>query len=115
MNRKRWYSVIVVAIVVALAFTGISIQMARKSEKEKTLIYQLQQLRQTVQIYVQVNHQRPSSLVVALGAQYSFGHPFQWKFERSALGIPMDPFGNPFQYNSNSGWVRSATAGYENW
>jgi len=115
MNRKRWYPLISLAVVMAFVITGISIQIARKSEKEKTLIYQLQELRQVVRIYVQVHHQIPPSLPVALDAQYSFGHPFQWKFARDALGMPLDPFGNSFQYDTSTGWARSKTLGYEEW
>lgn len=115
MNRKRWYSLIGLAVAVALSITGVSIQISKKSEKEKTLIYQLQELRQAVQIYVQVHRQKPPSLAVALDARYSFGHPFQWKFARDALGMPIDPFGNPFQYDTNTGWIRSITKEYESW
>lgn len=115
VTRKKWYSVVGVGVALALAITAVAIHFARKSEKERTLIYQLQQLRYAVQIFIKVHQQKPPTLSAAIDAQYDFGHPWRWRFGRDSAGAPLDPFENPFRYDPDSGWIASQTRGYENW
>lgn len=115
MERKKVYKVVAVAVLLVLALTGVAIHFARKSEKERALIYQLQQLRVAVQIFIKVNHQKPPTLSSVIDAQYNFGHPWRWRFERDSAGTPLDPFGNPFKYDPDSGWISPQTPDYENW
>lgn len=114
MTRKKWYMVIGLAVVIAVGMTAVSIQSARKSEKEQQLIFQLKQLRSAVQIYAKIRGNKPPDLSTAMEAKYKFGQPIQWKMERDAKGNPIDPFGNRYRYGP-TGWVQSSTPGYETW
>lgn len=114
MTRKKWYMVIVTAIVLAFAITGLSIHFSRKSEKEQAMIFELRQLRSAVEIYVKIHREKPPDLPTALDAEYPFQTP-KWSMGRNAAGMPLGPFGNLYRYNSQSGWVSSTTKGYEQW
>ena len=115
MTRKKWYAVIGITILMALGFTAVSIHVARKHEKEQALIFQLKQLRMMTEIYMKIYRVKSPDLLTAMEKKYRFGQPVEWKMKRDATGNPLDPFGNPYHYDKDSGWVYSITKGYEKW
>ena len=114
MKRKKWYFVVITAVVAALCVQGIFIHFARQAERERALIYQLQQLRTAVVLYMKANQEKPADLVSAIETEYRFGQPIDWSFKLDSVGNPVDPFGNLYQYDSGTGWVSSGTESYQN-
>lgn len=114
MSRKIWYSIIVVAIVIAFVITTFSISNARKNENEQSLIHELSQLRNTVLIYQKTFHKNPTSLQQALNEKYAFPIP-KWEFGRNEAGDPVDAFGNLFVYDSQTGQIHTSTESYLDW
>ena len=115
MTRKGWYTVVAIVVLAVLGVTSVAIHLAGKRENERAMIYQLQQLRYAVQIFVKVHRKTPPTWAAAMDAQYNFGQPFRWKFKRDATGSPIDPFGTPYDYDPKSGWISSRTEDYEEW
>ena len=115
MTRKKWYTLIVAAVILSFGITAAVAQSAKKAEKEQTLVFQLKQLRTSVQIYVKVNKQTPADLLSAMEAKYDFGQPLHWPFDKNENGEPVDSFGNLYAYDSETAWVSSQTKGYEGW
>lgn len=116
LNKKNWYSIIAVAVVVALGLAGFNIHRAQKAEDEQAMIFQLKQLREAVQIFVKTQKTLPpelkSVLVVSVGGK---AVPIQWSFQKDASGNPVDPFGMAYQYDKKTGRVLSSSQGYESW
>ena len=79
------------------------------------MIFELKQLRTMTEIYMKIYKVKASDLLTAMEAKYQFGQPVEWKMSRDAAGNPLDPFGNRYQYDKDSGWVYSITKGYEKW
>lgn len=115
MTRKKAYSLVGLAVVLALGITWVKISQARKAEQEQALLFELKQLRAAVEIYATASKVKPQDLPTALDAKFGFGQGVKWTVKRDDKGLPLDPFGNPYTYNTDNGWVASATPGYEKW
>lgn len=115
-SKKTWYGIICATVVVLFLITGMNIRGEQKAQKEYSMIYQLKQLRDAVQIYRVTNKALPpelkASLVVTKDGKVV---PIQWAFKKDATGNPVDPFGAPYVFNAKNGWVSSKTPGYESW
>lgn len=115
MSRTKWYIAIVTVIGLLCGSAGVSVYFERKSNNEQAMIFQLQQLRSIILMYVKTHDTPPETLAQAMEAQYDFGQPIQWKFKRGTAGEFVDPFGYRYQYNVATGWVHSSAPGYEEW
>ena len=78
------------------------------------MMNELAQLRDSVQIYVKLKKEMPESLAKAMREKYTFKTP-EVTAQVNEKGQPVDPFGNPYQFEVSRGWVRSTTPGYQSW
>lgn len=113
-----------VALVIIAIFTIIVMSMTihyeRKISNQRAMFYQLEAIRTSVNLFKAINKRNPTNLQELIIGQYSF--PGE-EMKHSYLQYPpggdskdfLDPFGNPYAYESLSGWVRSTTRGYEFW
>src|SRR3989338_2181252 len=97
-----------------------SIHFEREVQNQKTLFYQLQLLRTSIQLFKAVMHRNPGSLEELASLEYQFPDEV---IMRRFLEYPVfvgdkkftDPFGDPYTYDPQTGWVRSISGGYEFW
>ena len=119
---RKWFEYLtVIALVGVVAFLAVSnIYYQNRSGKHKALLYQLQILRSSINLYKLINGQNPSDLVMLATSAYKFpGEEYSRRYIDNApmdkSGKVVDPFGNPYYYDETNGWIRSATHGYEFW
>ena len=103
-----------VALVVA------SLHFEREVGRQKTMFYQLQLMRTSVQLYKAVRHVNPPTLKTLVTEEYRFpAEPIPRRFLEyppfDDAGQLSDPFGSPYRYDVTRGWVTSTTSGYERW
>ena len=55
MTRRKWYAVVVLAIVASFGITLLAAQSAKKAENERAMLFELKQLRTAVQLYFSNN------------------------------------------------------------
>lgn len=111
--------------LVALALMAVLVmvflfRMEGRLNSMKVMRYQLQSLRMSVNLFKVVEGRSPSSMVELASAKYSYpGEDESRRFVDNLFidsnGRVMDPFGNPYVLDAQSGWVRSQTRGYEFW
>ena len=122
MNQKHIFERVILLIISigALCFVGVTVYPQFKTTKQRMLFYQLQTLRMGVNIYQFVNHKNPESLQEIIVKNYKMPNepverPFIAGFVADSVGHVFDPFGNPYKYDSKTGWVKSVTRGCELW
>lgn len=115
MSRKKWYVVIAVVVVGAFGITLYWSNHAKTVEKEQQLMSELQQLRAAVQAYVTINKKKPESIEEAFGALYELSQRGVENVNKDDQGNRLDPFGNPYTYDAESGWVKSTSQDYAGW
>jgi hypothetical protein len=113
MSRKFWYTIIALTIVIMVGFTLSSISSAKTALKEDTLISELKQLRSAVMMFKLERAANPETLLEALSNKANTLSPML--NEMKAQSVLNDPFGNPYQYNKETGWVNSSTEAYKSW
>ena len=122
-NRVFETSGIVIVILLTFALTIATFYFQRLVTKQRILFHELRVMRTSVNLYRAVNNHNPKSLNELATATFRFpGENVQRKYldyriqkngERESELI--DPFGNPYSYNPQKGWVRSSTREYEYW
>lgn len=120
--NREWWEVIVmfcIALVVS-ALVLTSVYFERQMVKQRTMYYQLVILRNSVNLFKSVNRNNPSSLAELAEGVYRFeGEKITRKYlENISLddkGAVSDPFGNPYKYSADTGWIASSTRGFEFW
>jgi len=121
MSRKTFESSILVAIaVVTFGIMLISLRYEGKLNNQKTLFYQIQAIRTAINLYKAINRTNPPTLIALVTETYTFPDEERHRtyLEGASLGDSgsfSDPFGNPYTYDADSGWVHSSTKGYEFW
>lgn len=115
LRLSRTTIVICIVILVAIGFSVTNLYFSYRVIQEETLIFQLKQLRTGVQIALKLEGRLPKSLANVVDMPFRVGARVEWKIKRDVTGKLLDPFGNPFAYDSVTGWVSSPTAGYESW
>ena len=115
LRLSRLSTLMSLIILVAIAFSVTTLYLNHKAAQEEALIFQLKQLRTGVQISLRLDGKLPPSLEEMIDTPFRVGTKIDWKIARSGSGKLMDPFGNPYNYDSGLGWVSSTTRGYENW
>jgi len=118
-KRSLW-EIIVVAVVVALTVIMGAAIYARRVDalKSRLLMHELAMLRSSAMLYIIINHERAESLGDLKSGRFEAGgvvHGYVDSLPGSGDGEAIDPFGNPYRYDSKSGWVSSTTEGFEHW
>lgn len=119
---RKWFEkalvLLLIAVVGVLVISNVYYQS--KSGKQRTLFYQLQILRSSINLYKLVNLRNPESLDALAVEIYKFpGEGLTRRYIENAPidknGNVVDPFGKQYYYNKGTGWIRSASSGYEFW
>jgi type II secretory pathway pseudopilin PulG len=118
--RRSPFEVLVIVVVVALTVAmGTSLYAGRsRAAKSNLLVSELAMLRSSLITYKLMNHANAPDLKTLMTAQYTVGgakRPFVESLPFNGEGKVVDPFGTPYAYDVKSGWVASATTGYERW
>lgn len=120
IGRSKYEVVIVIAVVIISAAISIGIYSARSTmNKGKQLMMELSALRSGITHFIVVNHSKPPSLDALVTGTYDAGNGERQHFVdrvyRNDRGMIIDPFGNEYSYDPETGWVRSTTDDYEKW
>lgn len=92
-KRKSWEIVVVALLVAGAMWMSLALYSKRDQvDKERLLILELETLRNRVMAHMLTTREIPENM--------EFFH---------------DPFGNPYRYNPETGWVSSQTEGYDYW
>lgn len=114
------YEYAIIAIVVILT-VALSVALYAKRERVRRgqlLVQELSTLRAGVQLYRILNDRIPPSLQQLAEESYPFEgapRPYLQRLPRDADGRFVDPFGNPYRYDPQRGWVQSVTEGFTDW
>lgn len=117
-KKEKW--VLAVAAVVTFILMLSSLSFERQMSNQKLMFYQLQAIRTSVNLYKAITRNNPSSLAELATSEYQFPgeeqkRPYLVDPTINGNGVVVDPFGNPYIYDTRTGWVRSSTKGYELW
>lgn len=109
-----------VAILVSLGLTLTSLNLERNVGKKKEMMYQLQMIRMGVALYKSIEKKNPDNLEALATTRYAFPGDGQSKLYLEVqygdnIDFFVDPFGNKYGYNKETGWVNSTTKGCEYW
>lgn len=113
MTRKMSYFVLGTALLISLGVTVLSVHVAQQSEREQAMLYELKTLRNVIELYVMEKKAHPHDIGDAIASTHR--STLQNVAPQMSSEGPLDPFGHPYQYNPNSGWVFSQTNGYRSW
>lgn len=96
--KRASYEIFLVTVVVLLSvMLAIGIYRGQtKVEKGRLLMHELSMMRAEISRYKMTNRENPPNLGII-------------------HGVTIDPFGAPYGYDTNSGWVKSTSRGYELW
>lgn len=120
-KRAKYEVVIILLVIVAAVVIAFGISRAQsKAEKGKLLITEIEQIRAAITTYVTLNKTNPSDLASLTKMAYNFSpgeapRTYLANVKLDDKGKIVDPFGNPYEYDSKSGRVASATKGFEKW
>ena len=110
-------SIVVLTLILLLA----SIRFEREVNRQKSLFYELQILRTSVQLFKAIQKENPPLLRAMAENSYQFPnegqvrHYLEYVPHYNDKGEMCDPFRTPYIYNAKTAWVRSNTPGYEFW
>lgn len=122
-GRTVFEALLITSLVGILLFVAISNFLASvRLVREVALRSELGNIRTAVIIHITVNRRYPASLKEMLREGYTLptgSGIIKYEFlEGMAVdkeGNLLDTFGNPFTYDSKTGWVKSSSKGYESW
>ncbi|HPW45603.1 MAG TPA: hypothetical protein PKU96_04450 [bacterium] len=120
MKRNSERIALIVVALLTVAIMSITIYFERQLSNQKAMFYQLQALRTSINLFKAVNGRNPEDLAEMISSEYKFpGEDIPRRFFHNLTlnkaGAIIDPFETPYQYDKVTGWVRSASAGYEYW
>ena len=118
-KRPIWEKIVVFSVLSLIMSVGfVFFKEDTKVQNEQALIYQLKTLRAAVQVHLKMYNEKPrnlSSLIQKL-KDGSNTVKLDWKsFKMTNKGQLFDPFNNPYEYDRETGWIRSSTRGYHEW
>lgn len=120
--QRKWFErVLVLLLIVVVGILVISnVYYQNRSSKQRALFYQLQILRSSINLYKLINMKSPENLEVLATEVFKFpGEGLTRRYIENApidkAGNVVDPFGKEYYYDAKTGWIRSASAGYEFW
>lgn len=120
-QRNWWENILLLVVFVGmLAFIINSYVLEQRTVKQRALFYQLMLMRQGINLYTTMEKKFPENLVELGVASYTepesgIHHRFVERLPINAEGAVIDPFGNPYRYDSKNGRMMSTTPGYEFW
>lgn len=115
MTRAKWYALILLVVAILAGTTYFSNQKKANLQNERALILELNQLRSAILLYKRAHNSNPKTLTEALESKTELGSKVQWSAKKGKNDQWLDPFGNPYLYNSGKAWVHSTSKGYESW
>ncbi len=120
MNRNAERIILVAVAVVTFLAMAASITFERRISNQRVMQYQLQALRGSVALFKAINGRNPKSLNELVLTQFQFpGEETKHRYlddpPLDREGRVVDPFGMPYAYEVNKGWVHSDTKGYGYW
>lgn len=121
MSKKKYErALLVVVAVTTFVLMVVSLRFERNMNNQKLLYYQLQAIRTSVNLFKAITRSNPADLVELATSEYNFPGEEQKRRYLSTIstnddGFIVDPFGNPYVYDSETGWVKSSTGGYDSW
>ena len=111
-------SLVGILLVIAISNFLTSVRLTR----EAALRIELSNIRTSIILYITLNRRYPASLNDLVKEGYTLptgSGPVKYKYiEGMAVdkdGNLLDTFGNPFTYESRTGWVKSSTKSHESW
>lgn len=120
--KRKWYEPLLIVMLVAAicGLLGANSYYERINSQQKSLLYQLQILRNALNLYKLVNHTNPTSLTELATGSFEFPgegvtRPYVLNAPIDKNGQVVDPFGSMYTYDAETGWIRSGTSGYEFW
>lgn len=119
--RPKYEWAVLGAAFVAAIVIAFGIYTKRDAaQKGKLLISELSNIRSAVTTYKMLNKVNPPSIDDLSKLNYSFepgeaAKPYLNKVKTNTKGEAIDPFGNPYKYDAQTGWVVSITKGFEKW
>ncbi len=120
----------VVESLIILSLIGILIwvfmgryERVATATKEEALKMELHNIKLTIKLFTVMNRRYPSDIKELTRGRYSIALPEGDFFEEEYIrglkldeeGNILDPFGNPYSYDPQTGKIRSQTPGYEAW
>lgn len=119
-RAKFEWGVIVVVLVAAIVVAFGIYSKRDEVRKGKILLSELDSIRSSVTMYKTLNKANPPSLEALAKLNYSFdvgeaGKPYIEKAKYGKDGKMIDPFGNPYKYDNQTGWVASSSKNYDKW
>ncbi|MFH0799884.1 MAG: hypothetical protein V2A66_06855 [Pseudomonadota bacterium] len=117
-NIERTF-LVTVALMMMIAVV-VFFRFERHLANQRVFYYQLESLRTSVNLFKAITKRNPANLKELADADYRFEGEDQLRHyvEFQAVdkkGEIVDVFGNPYVYDSRTGWVRTSTPGYEYW
>ena len=114
-HSPNWYKIGFLAFLIVAGGLVFAIQKFQVYERERAMIYELDQLRTATKLYMIKKGKKPRDLVALIQAKDNFISTFEWSIKKDEQGNFIDPFGSLYLYDSSTGWARSSTSGYEDW
>ena len=120
-KRAKYEVIVLVVVIVAAVIVGYGVYSARaKAEKSKLMISELEQVRSAIITYKTLNKTNPPDLTSLTKMTYTFApgerpKTYLANIPTNKKGQLIDPFGNPYKYELDNGWVYSTTANYKGW
>lgn len=128
MGKDKGLGIIDTLIVLVLISIMIGVVIPRylgiaEEARETALQSGLLNIRMAIRVYRMVNERYPEDLKALVNKRFILTVREDTIFTQEYLrtlavdeeGYPLDPFGNRYRYDPMSGYVASATEGYENW
>lgn len=105
-RRSGWEWFVIGGVVLLSMWLSLALYAKRdRVFKERLLIWELQTLRNYVAASMLENRKMPSDLKEVVSP---------WSIVHGPLS-EQDPFGSPYHYNPQTGWVATTTPGYNQW
>jgi len=111
--------IFVVLLIVIGALSGRAYMVEQKLIKQRQLSNELNLMRNAIHLYQMLKKKNPENILSLAFETYQMGPGKPRRF-LPTLKIddnqhPIDPFGNPYDYNPKKAWVKSTTHSFENW
>ena len=120
MKRSPWeYIFVFVIIVCAIVCTLYVYNDDFALDKKKRLRHELEQIRDSIQVYKFINKKNPASLSLLVDDEFKFDRKIKHKYihgiRSDGNNYLVDPFGVLYLYDPKTGFVRSGTVEYSTW
>jgi type II secretory pathway pseudopilin PulG len=120
-NRSGLEKIILLIIFLGLlGFVAANFFKQRELAKQQALYHQLVILRQGINMFQMTERRNPESLIELAMASYKIQddgatHRYVETVKVDDKAQVVDPFDNPYNYDKQTGWVRSSTPGFMDW